>query len=99
MPKMIPKQTHPYERDRVWREIVNELDSALEEFNDWPEDIVYANIIVQEEAGELTKAINQFVHFCGTIDEIRTEAIHTAAMAVQFLLNLRREDKDVPKSL
>ena len=62
----------------------------------WPSDLIHAASIVGEEAGELVKAVNDYT-WCkthteeakqGLRAEVRKEAIHTAAMAIRFLINL-----------
>ena len=69
----------------VWTEI----DRARAKWPQWPDDIVHAAALVAEESGELTKAVNEYTYEGGTLDAIRTEAIHTAATAIRLLANLR----------
>ena len=53
----------------------------------WPVDFVHGAAIVAEEAGELVRAaLNSHYHHADP-DEMRTEAIHTAATAIRFLCN------------
>jgi len=63
----------------------------------WPEDAIHAAAIVSEEAGELVQAANDFIYDSGAKDKMQTEAVHTGAMAIRFLINeYRREPKHNP---
>jgi len=69
--------------------ILDELKNAEEEFPWWPADPVHAASIASEEAGELTKAVNDF--YWGREKNklgIEKEAVHAAAMYIRFLINL-----------
>lgn len=77
--------------DSVTDEIKKELDRAIELFPTWPTDIIHAYSVIGEECGELNKACLQFVHEPGkkvSIEDIREEAIQTAAMAIRFIISL-----------
>jgi hypothetical protein len=54
----------------------------------WPTDRIHQAANVAEEAGELTKAANEYVHEGGSKEAMKEEAIHTGAMALRFLINL-----------
>lgn len=69
-------------------EITNELNRAEKKFPSWPNDIIHASAIVAEESGELTRSALQFQYEGGSIEDARTEAIQTAAMAIRFLKNI-----------
>ncbi len=69
--------------------VLSELSRAEKLFPDWPADELYALAIVGEEFGELTKALidlRQKPHRV-TAEDVRTEAIQTAAMALRFLMH------------
>lgn len=69
-----------------------ELDRAVAKFPTWPTDPLHAIGVVQEEAGELAKAVLQAVyepHKSGPT-QVFEEAVQTAAMAVRFLLSSAR---------
>jgi hypothetical protein len=71
-------------------EIGAELDRARQIHPEWPRDQIHAAAIVAEESGELIRAaINREygrgVHAADDL-EMRTEAIHTAATAIRFLV-------------
>lgn len=70
--------------------IENELKSAEEEFPWWPADPVHAASIAAKEAGELTKAANDF--YWGrkkTKLGMEKEAVHAVAMYIRFLIKIR----------
>lgn len=70
-------------------EIEKELARAKELFPSWPEDPFHALAILGEEFGELTKAVVEHTYESATKgvlrEDVRKEAVHTAAMAVRFL--------------
>lgn len=72
--------------------VKQELESATTKFPTWSTDPLHAVAVVGEEAGELTKAVLQVVYepHKSTIDDVRTEAIQTAAMAIRFVNSLDR---------
>lgn len=64
-----------------------ELRKARKQWPDWPEDAVHAAAIVAEEAGELVQAANRIRETGrGSVDDLATEAIQTAATAIRFLV-------------
>ena len=73
-------------------EILKEVARATEKFPTWPTDPLHALGVLGEEFGELTKAVLQFTYepHKTTLDDIRTEAIQTAAMALRFAASLDR---------
>lgn len=68
--------------------ILKELSKAERKHPNWPKDVIHQAAVVAEESGELTRASLQFVYEDGEIQNLRTEAIQTAAMAIRFLINL-----------
>ena len=48
------------ERDIIW-EICNELERAEANHPEYPDDLVYRASIISEEAGELSKAVNNLM--------------------------------------
>lgn len=76
--------------ERILVDVRAELARATRKFPTWPTDPIHAGNVVSEEAGELSKAILQCVyepHKSG-IQDVRAEAIQTAAMAIRFLVSL-----------
>lgn len=71
-------------------EVGDEVLSAMERYPWWPTDIVHAAAIAAEEAGEVTKGVNNHYWDQGkdSLHEIRKEAIQAAAMYVRFIHNL-----------
>jgi NTP pyrophosphatase (non-canonical NTP hydrolase) len=70
--------------------IVLELKKAKAKFPNWPTDPLHALAVLGEEYGELNKAVLQYSHepHKTSLEEIRSEAIQTAAMAMRFIMNL-----------
>lgn len=69
----------------IINQIMRELGRAEIKFPQWPEDIIHADAIINEEKGELTRAVIQYSYEIGDLEEIRKEAIQTAAMCIRFL--------------
>lgn len=65
-----------------------ELKRAKEKHPEWPEDMFRQLAIMQEEAGEVTKAVLHYHYEGGTVDHIQEELIQTAAMCMRMLENL-----------
>jgi hypothetical protein len=71
-------------------EIYDELERAVVKFPLWPTDPLHAVAIIGEELGELNRAILQVIYEPGkaNVDNVRMEAIQTAAMAIRFVRSL-----------
>lgn len=68
-----------------------ELALAVAKFPTWPTDPLHALAVLGEEFGELTKAMLQHIyepHKGVTAQDIRDEAIQTAAMALRLAMSL-----------
>jgi NTP pyrophosphatase (non-canonical NTP hydrolase) len=68
-----------------------ELAHAVAKFPTWPTDPLHALAVLGEEFGELTKAMLQHTyepHKGVTAEDIRDEAIQTAAMALRLAMSL-----------
>lgn len=76
------------------RAVMAEMERATRKFPTWPTDPLHASGVVQEEAGELAKAVLQAVYepHKSTPDDVASEAIQTAAMAIRFLCSMDRYD-------
>lgn len=72
----------------IINEILSEVKKAQAKFPYWPDDKIHAAAIVNEESGELIRAALQFQYEGGSKDNLRKEAIQTAAMCFRFLENL-----------
>ena len=77
--------------DNITAEVVAELERATRKFPTWPNAPLHALAVLGEEFGELTKAMLQFTyepHKKVTRQDIREEAIQTAAMALRLAMSL-----------
>ena len=85
-----PLAQRPSPVDRVLAEVRAEVVRATAKFPTWPSDALHASGVVQEESGELAKAVLQAVYepHKSTPEDVATEALQTAAMAVRFLLSM-----------
>lgn len=68
--------------------IESELNKAKRKHPDFPTDMFRQLAIMQEEAGEVTKAVLHHHYEGGTIEHVQEEIIQTAAMCVRMLQNL-----------
>lgn len=70
----------------VWAE----LEKACAKFPTWPTDPLHALAVLGEEFGELTKDVLQMAYEPGktNAENVRKEAIQTAAMALRFVASL-----------
>lgn len=73
-------------------EILMEVARAEQKHPIWPECHIKQIAIVMEEAGELVRAGNQIDEGKGTFQDVRTEAIQTAATSIRFLKRLAETD-------
>lgn len=75
---------------KIVEEIIKEVSSATTKFPTWPTDPLHALAVLGEEYGELTKAALQLTYepHKTSAEEVRKEAIQTAAMAVRFAMSL-----------
>lgn len=72
----------------IIEQIQAEVNRAKTKHPNWPEDNIHAAAIVCEESGELIRAALQHKYDGGSIDEMRKEAIQTAATCILFLESL-----------
>jgi len=72
-------------------QIDDEINRATIKHPDFPEDMFHQLAIMQEEAGEVTKAVLDFHYHGGGIEDVKAELIQTAAMCVRMLLNLKKQ--------
>ncbi len=73
----------------IIRKLFLEYDRACEIHPEWQDDMIHQAAIVSEEAGELVKAVNNHIWHKGGLHMVEEEAIHTGAMAIRFLINLK----------
>ena len=79
------------DRLSIYEPIDKELKRAEKIHPSWPEDLLHQVAIMNEEAGEVTKAVLHYHYEKGSLREIREELIQTAAMCVRMLNNLPKE--------
>lgn len=72
--------------------VLAEVAKATAKFPTWPTDPLHALAVLGEEFGELTQAVLQSTYepHKSTPDDVKTEAIQTAAMALRFLMSLNQ---------
>ena len=68
--------------------ILTELRKAEKKHPSWPNDLLHQMAIVNEESGEATRAALHVLYEKGSIENLETELIQTAAMCVRMLKNL-----------
>lgn len=73
------------------KKVLLEVEKAIKKFPTWPTDPLHALAVLGEEYGELNKAVLQYTYepHKTSLEEIETEAIQTAAMALRFLESLQ----------
>ncbi|MEM9354625.1 MAG: hypothetical protein AAGB04_00295 [Pseudomonadota bacterium] len=76
--------------DCLMSEVVGEMKRATAKFPTWPDHGMHASAIVAEEAGELHKATLEHTYEPNksTLEDVRKEAIQTAAMCFRFLMSM-----------
>lgn len=77
--------------DSLNEEVLDEVARATMKFPMWPTDPLHALAVLGEEFGELTKAMLQYTYEPKkgvTQQDIRMEAIQTAAMALRLAMSL-----------
>ena len=79
--------------------VLKELKTAREKFSTWPTDPMHSLGVLNEEVGELNKAVLQAVYDASEYDQHRAsdllqsvedEAVQVAAMAIRFIENLNK---------
>lgn len=72
----------------IFEEVESEIFRAEKKHPHWPEDFIHQSAIVAEESGELVRASLQYQYEGGSKEQIREEAIQTAATCIRLLKNL-----------
>ena len=75
-------------RKEAIRLISEELLRAEYKHPTYPDNIFEKVAIVNEEAGEVTKACLHHVHEGGSIEDVKKELIQTAASCIRMLIHL-----------
>ena len=76
------------ERLLKYQAIDEELQRAEIKHPNWPEDLFIQLAIMNEEAGEVNKAVLHYKFEKGSIEDVREELIQTAAMCMRMLNSL-----------
>lgn len=75
--------------------IHQELERAEAKHPEWPDDLVYMDQIVNEEKGEVTRAVVQYcIDGTGTIQSIRDGLKQTAAVCVRMIKQINQEENE-----
>jgi NTP pyrophosphatase (non-canonical NTP hydrolase) len=79
------------ERLLKYDEVQQELERAEKKHPNFPVDMFRQLAIMNEEAGEVTKAVLHYHYEGGTLYDIREELIQTAAMCMRMIASLPKE--------
>lgn len=82
----------PPRRNCPAEEVAAEIRRAVAKYPCWPTDPLHALAVLGEEFGELTRAMLQLSYepHKTTPEQVRTEAVQTAAMAMRLVSSLNR---------
>ena len=83
------------ELDRLqkYAPIEAELKRAEKKHPNFPKDMFKQLAIMNEEAGEVTKAVLHYHYEGGSVEDVKEELIQTAAMCMRMLDNLEIDDR------
>jgi len=76
------------ERLQKYAPIDKELKKAELKHPDYPKDMFRQVAIMNEEAGEVTKAVLHYHYENGSLEDVKKELIQTAAMCMRMLNKL-----------
>ena len=82
-------ETEKKDRLQKYNVIDTELKRAKNIHPTFPTDMFQQLAVMQEEAGEVTKAVLEYHYEGGTIEHVKEELVHTAAMCMRMLENLK----------
>lgn len=79
--------------ETIVEDILAEVERAKKKFPQWPDDLFHALCIVQEEVGELSKAVLElsyspadlYTEHKRQLENVRIEAVQSAATLIRFL--------------
>lgn len=86
--------TYPAQTPEVMADVLDELGRAMKKFPTWPSDPLHAIGVVNEEVGELSKAVLQEMYepHKQKKDAVYKEAVQACAMLLRFLASYQRYD-------
>ena len=73
----------------IYSLIKAELQRAENIHPDYPSDLFHQVAILNEESGEVTKAVLDYFYDAQPFENIKTELIQTAAMCIRMLQNMK----------
>ena len=82
-------QKHVVEDNPYLYAISIEKGRAEKKHPNWPTDILHQIAIVNEEAGEATRAVLHLIEGKGDLGDVWKELVQTAAMCLRMMENLR----------
>lgn len=84
--------TIPYSREDTTSLALTELSRAVSKFPYWPTDPLHAMAVVNEEIGELNKALLQYVYEPqkATLADVDEELIQSIAMLIRLRASLKK---------
>jgi NTP pyrophosphatase (non-canonical NTP hydrolase) len=74
---------------KTFERVAAEIRRADEKHGDFPEDLLLRVCIVAEEMGEVQKAVVDYKLAGAPIEDVDTEMVQLAAMAIKFLISRR----------
>ncbi len=74
-----------FEKLQKYSPIEVELNRAKKKHPNYPNDMFRQVAIMNEEAGEVTKAVLHYHYENGSIEDVKKELIQTAAMCMRML--------------
>lgn len=79
--------------ENILKEIEEEMMRAIAKFPKWSLDPVHGAATVAEEAGEAIQASLDYYYGRAGSHQLKKELIHTATMAIRFLLNFEKSEE------
>ncbi len=73
---------------QAFRQVMSELQEAVAKFPSWQNDLFRAKSILDEEVGEVAKALNDYEWKGAPLEDVITEVAQVGAMAIRLLEGL-----------
>ncbi len=89
----LEKELKALQEDK-WISVEDELNRAKKLHPNYPFDMFRQVAIMNEEAGEVTKAVLHYHYENGSLDDIKKELIQTMAMCMRMLESLPKPPKE-----